>query len=178
MQIDVAIRLIENGVDKTTTPQVWADLGSGSGLFTAALSTLVTEGSTLYALDTNEVAFNEMEPLVPGRKLMKIKRDFTKDLSDLGQLDGIIMANALHYVPDARTFLIRLKNSLKPSGRLIIVEYDRTSANPWIPYPISFNVLNNLAKHGGFNVARKLGETPSSLNDSKLYAALLQRHDS
>jgi ubiquinone/menaquinone biosynthesis C-methylase UbiE len=177
MQIDVAIRLIENGVEKAATPQVWADLGSGRGLFTAALSNLVPEGSTLYALDKNEVAFDEMEPLAPGRKLMTIKRDFTKDLSDLGQLDGFVMANALHYVSDARTFLIRLKNSLKPSGRLIIVEYDRTSPNPWIPYPISFNVLNNLAKHCGFNVARRLGETPSSLNDSKMYAALLQRHE-
>jgi ubiquinone/menaquinone biosynthesis C-methylase UbiE len=173
MQIDVAIRLIRDGVEKTTTPQIWADLGSGNGLFTAALSNLLADGSTLYAIDKNEVAFNEMEPLARGRKLTKIKRDFTKDLSDLGQLEGIVIANALHYVPDARTFLSRLKNFVKPAGRLIVVEYDRTSANPWIPYPISFDVLTNLAKHCGFTAIQKIGETPSLLNDSKLYAALL-----
>ena len=56
-------------------------------------------------------------------------------------VDGILMANALHYVRDKAAFIEKLKKYLKTSGELIIVEYDTVRQNRWIPYPITFEKL-------------------------------------
>jgi hypothetical protein len=53
MKPEVALSLIEDGVDRTSVRQIWADLGAGNGVFTHALSTLLHDGSTLYAIDMN-----------------------------------------------------------------------------------------------------------------------------
>ena len=51
------------------------------------------------------------------------------------------MANAFHYVKDKPAFIEKIKKHLKPSGQMIIVEYDTVRQNRWVPYPISFENL-------------------------------------
>jgi 2-polyprenyl-3-methyl-5-hydroxy-6-metoxy-1,4-benzoquinol methylase len=173
MEIQIAIRLIEKGVEKTTTPQVWADLGAGKGLFSNALASLLNDGSVLYAIDKDMSALEELSFTSPSVILKKVKSDFITDPLELEPLDGILMANALHYVADPQTFIKNLKKKIKPSGRLIIVEYDRQTANQWIPYPAGFNTLELLASKAGFKSITKIGETPSLFNQSNIYAAVI-----
>lgn len=172
MEIEVAVRLIEGGVEKTGSVQVWADFGAGKGLFTKALATLLSNGSTIYAIDKDGP--NEMKP--PSEKVIvkTLKKDFIKDKIELVALDGIIMANSLHYVQEQLIFLKTLKEKLKPNGRLLLVEYDTTISNQWIPYPVSYKTLQTLAPGAGFKLIDKLDQEPSLYQQANIYAALVQ----
>jgi len=143
MELTVAIRLIDKGVTPARVNQVWADLGCGSGLFTSALSTLLPAGSTVHAIDK------------------------------LFDLDGILMANSLHYVNDKASLFDTLKSSMKPSGKFIIVEYERSTSNQWVPFPIRFEKLQVLALSLGFKKVTKLAETSSAYSQGGMYSAVL-----
>ena len=173
MELAVAIGLIEKGVDKTSAPQVWADLGAGKGLFTRALASQLHAGSTVYALDKVATALAEIELPSPLITLKKIQKDFIRDEIAPEPLDGIIMANALHFVENKIAFLKRIRKKLRPSGRLIVVEYDLHLANAWVPYPVHFSALEKLAKDEGFTDVVKLEETPSLYNRANIYSAVI-----
>src|SRR5690606_8674477 len=64
-------------------------------------------------------------------------------------LDGILLANALHFVRDAGAALARLVRLIRPGGRVVLVEYDQPAAKPWVPYPSPVVDLDALARAAG-----------------------------
>ncbi len=172
MEQTVAIRLLEKGIEKTSRA-VWADLGAGSGVFTKALATLLGESNMVYAVDKDEAAlqFNLHRDLL---NVKTITADFNKDELNLPPLDGILMANSLHYIKSKLSFVTKLKTMLKPQGRLVIVEYDTLAANTWVPYPIDFKSLTKLMSEAGFSSVIKLDEEPSRFRHGSIYSALVQ----
>lgn len=79
----------------------WADLGAGSGAFTLALRELVGAAAALYAVDKDRGALGELERAHTARfgnaqNLYILPADFTRAL-ELPLLDGVVMANSLHY---------------------------------------------------------------------------------
>jgi hypothetical protein len=96
--------------------------------------------------------------------------DFTQTL-DLPLLDGIIMANSLHFVRLKGDVLQKVRGYLKPGGRLIMVEYNTDSGNTWVPYPMSFETWAAMAKRNGFSETRKLSARPSKFL-GEIYSAL------
>jgi 2-polyprenyl-3-methyl-5-hydroxy-6-metoxy-1,4-benzoquinol methylase len=174
MELHIAIALIEKGVEQNSSPQVWADLGAGNGLFTSALSTLLSKGSVIHAIDKDGKALKSIDLHNTDVKLNTLELDFTSKAIPLQSFDGIIMANALHYVADGMTFMKSLKSKLKPSGRLIIIEYDRTTSNQWVPYPVSYKVLQHFAKETGFSSVIRLGSQNSIYGNAPIYSAVLK----
>lgn len=175
MEIDVAVRLIKDGVDQNSTSQVWADLGSGKGLFTAALSSLLAPESVIHAIDKDASALSKIQVHRNDISLYRVEGDFVSNAMELNDLDGVIMANSLHFVKDKLSFVTKLKKKLKQSGKLVLIEYDMDNANHWVPYPISFSSLTALAAEVGFVRTMKIGEEPSAFNRANLYAAVLRR---
>lgn len=143
----------------------WADFGAGAGAFTLALAELTGPESTIYAVDlrADALARNaaQMTARFPGVTLHTRTGDFTTPL-DLPPLDGIVMANALHFVRDKRPALVRIRETLKPGGRLILVEYDTDRGNRWVPHPLSYATWERLAVQAGFTGTRRLAKRPSS----------------
>jgi len=86
--------------------------------------------------------------------------DFTEPL-DLPPLDGVVMANSLHFLADKAPVLKLVRGYLKPGGRLIVVEYDADRGNPWVPYPFSFASWRRMAPENGFSPPELLGRYPS-----------------
>jgi hypothetical protein len=70
--------------------------------------------------------------------------------------------------------LQKIKLTLRPNGRLIIVEYNTDKPNPWVPYPLSFLSLKKLTQAAGFDSTTKLDEEPSLFNRSTIYSAVMQ----
>jgi ubiquinone/menaquinone biosynthesis C-methylase UbiE len=175
MELQQAIALIRHpGLikNKTTT---WADLGCGTGLFTRALAPFLQPGSLVYAVDSNRNSLSRMEVPPNDIRLEKVHADFVRDDLPFHELDGILMANALHFVRDKSSFLKKADRWLQPEGCFLLVEYDTDKANPWVPYPISFSVLQQLVAELGYHSVEQLGKRPSIYHRAAIYAALFKR---
>lgn len=173
MQPTEAIAMLEPAGWVSNTPQIWADLGCGKGIFTLALASLLPAKSTVYAIDRDADNLQFIPTLYQTSKIETIKADFTIPPA-LPLLDGIIIANALHYVRDKDAFSQLLRSMLKSNSRLLIVEYDIESANRWVPFPISFINLEKWAKNAGFVNVKKLKERTSIYQRSKMYSAVME----
>lgn len=156
------VRLLRDGVP--TPGGVWADLGSGGGAFTLALADLIGPSGEIYSIDKDSGALREQERLMrerfPAVKVQYRAADFTRRLY-LPPLDGIVMANALHFLRDKERAVRSIKETLKPGGRLLMVEYNVDQGNLWVPHPIAYSAWEALARRCGFARTRQLGTVPS-----------------
>lgn len=161
------VNLIRAGVPVTepgAPAPVWADLGSGRGAFTFALAEVLPPGAEIYSVDRDAAALRAQENAfrirAPRAKLQFLTADFTRPL-DVPPLDGLLMANSLHFHQDKERILRRVKASLKARGRLILVEYGTDRGNPWVPYPLSYPNWEKLAARCGFSETHLLATRPS-----------------
>jgi ubiquinone/menaquinone biosynthesis C-methylase UbiE len=166
------VALIKNGIDIPNG--VWADLGSGTGAFTLALRDVSGENTKIFSVDRDVERLDQQRELFTemfgSPDITYLYQDFTEELS-LPQLDGIIMANSLHYIAEQQAFLLSLRKYLKPDGRLLLVEYNSAKGNQWVPYPVPFEKFSELAKQTGFQSPKLLATIPSEfLNE--IYSAV------
>jgi ubiquinone/menaquinone biosynthesis C-methylase UbiE len=174
MDESAVLKLIGGGIDKNIHQQIWVDLGAGRGTFTTALGGLLDEQSIVYAIDKNKRSLNEIVQLERGARIINKTKNFSDNDFQIPKAHGVLMANTLHYVNDQISFLKKIKDSLFDNGRLVIVEYDRTTSNPWVPFPIPFELLEKIALQIGFSTVVKLGEQASIYDDGKMYGALVR----
>jgi trans-aconitate methyltransferase len=167
--VDVT-ELISKGII-ANTPQRWADLGCGSGTFTAALSDLLLSGSQLFAVDKKFQVFPKNQHVM----INFIQADFEKDMLPLSGLDGILMANSLHFTKDKIQLIRKLETYFINNPTFLIVEYDTNSGNRWVPYPLAFQNLKDLFNELGYTNINKIAERPSVYNHACIYSALIQR---
>lgn len=143
---------------------VWADFGAGRGAFTLALAELIGPGSTIFAVDKNGRDLKKLEKTIQqhnaGVTLHTIRADFTKPLS-LPPLDGLVMANSLHFIRDKEPVVRKLREYLKADGRFLLVEYNVDRGNVWVPHPLSYTSWAELAECCGFSHTEFLAARPS-----------------
>jgi ubiquinone/menaquinone biosynthesis C-methylase UbiE len=153
------VSLIEGGV--TEPGGRWADLGAGEGAFTLALADLLGPGAHITAVDRDAgVLRNLSREKFPGVEVETKVADFTRPLG-LSNLDGIVMANSLHFVRDKGPVLESVRGMLRPGGKLIVVEYGTDRGNPWVPHPFTFDRWQRMAAQAGFEKTRLLRTIPS-----------------
>lgn len=154
----------------------WADIGAGEGAFTLALADLLGPGAHITALDRDAGSLRRLEAEVgrrfPATGLDVMVADFTRTLSMSG-LDGVVMANSLHFVRDKRPVLASVRAVLRPGGSLVLVEYGADRGNPWVPHPFSYPTWEGMAEEAGFEKTRLLGTYPSRFLGS-LYSSVTQ----
>jgi len=156
------VRLLSDGV-RGAGP-TWADLGSGTGAFTLALADLLGPDGVIHSVDRNAGALREqarqMGERFPQLTLRQSLADFAEPLP-LAALDGIVMANSLHFQRDKASVLALVRSYLRDGGRLVLVEYDTDAGNPWVPFPLSYRTWEGLAWHAGFRATRRMASVPS-----------------
>jgi ubiquinone/menaquinone biosynthesis C-methylase UbiE len=158
------VRLLRQGIP--LPGGTWADLGSGTGAFTLALADLIHPAGIIYSVDKDSRALDEQTRVLhtrfPDLAVNYLTADFTHPL-DLPPLDGIVMANSLHFLPpQEKTGVIRrIRNYLKPGGRLIVVEYNVDLGNMWVPYPFTYSGWQTIAHQAGFASTSLLATHPS-----------------
>ena len=157
----------------TAGPGVWADLGSGTGSFTVALAEILGGEGKILSVDRDQKALREQEQVLrdrfPRLQVELIARDFTT-LADTTGLDGIVMANSLHYQRNASEFLKKARTWLTRGGVLVVVEYDIELPNPWVPHPVPYRRFVAMAEAAGLTGARLLAVRPSRYH-RRVYSA-------
>jgi trans-aconitate methyltransferase len=101
---DAIEMLADSGVD-VLGPTTWADLGCGDGTFTLALADVLAAGSAIHAMDRDGSALRKIPSVHNAVRITTHHGDFTKQTWPFADLDGILMANSLHYVDDQAAFI-------------------------------------------------------------------------
>jgi SAM-dependent methyltransferase len=173
-----AAALIASAVDDRAG--TWADIGAGDGTFTRALAEQIGPGSRVYAVDTDAKAMRGLAEWAARAKanVIPVVADFTGpfDLPGLGEqlLDGMVAANALHFMRNPAGVLSRLAERVRPGGRVVVIEYARRRASRWVPYPIDSDRLPEIAARAGLT-APTITATRPSLYGGAIYVAAMDR---
>ncbi len=103
---------------------VIADIGSGTGYFSARFANMAPEGR-VYGVDT--------EPDMVKYLADRAKREGLKNVTAVAgapgdprlpeKVDLIIMVDVFHHVEDRDRYFRRLRDSLKPGGRIAIIDF-------------------------------------------------------
>ena len=175
MSPDEARTLITHASLSEGEPQVWADLGCGDGTFTIALAALLPAKSTVHAIDQDARSLRRIPARHGGVAIVTHAGDFTEFPWPFDGLDGVLMANSLHYVRAQAPFLRSVDAALR-RRRVLLVEYDMTRANRWVPYPVDRKAAVDLFRSLGYTDT-KLGRTPSAFGRGDIYALLMTAGD-
>jgi ubiquinone/menaquinone biosynthesis C-methylase UbiE len=163
MNHDDHVRLLRGGIAEPGG--VWADLGSGAGAFTLALADLIGPTGEIYSVDKDRGVLREQEKAMrarfPATKAQYLTADIAQ-LLELPALDGVVMANSLHFQREKGPVLQLVRGYLRPGGRLILVEYNVDRGNLWVPYPLSYGTWEKLAGQNSFTSTKLLATQPSS----------------
>lgn len=170
MKIDEAAVLIRTPLVQWDRPQSWCDLGAGNGTFTRALAQLLAPSSTIYAVDFDARALEGIPDRRDEAEIRKVVGDLESTTLRLPSVEGVLMANTLHFIREQQSLLRRL---LTVTDRLLLVEYERSRPNRWVPYPVGFEKLRQLFSDVGLERVEKLATRPS-LFGGTMYSALAE----
>lgn len=179
------VALIRDGI--LGAGPVWAELGSGEGAFTLALSDLLQASHPDAYPDQLQIISIDRDTRALDRQRANLARhdprsrvttthlaaDY-RELTTLAlpPLDGVLAANTLHFVrPKPRAALLReLWERLNPGGRIVVVEYNVDRGNLWVPHAFSYERWQRMAQEAGFREPRLLHARPSR-HLREIYAA-------
>ncbi len=169
------VALLRPALESVGAGGTWADIGAGEGAFTLALADLLGPGGRIVAVDRDRRALEANAEAVHGRfpatELTTLIADLGGSL-DLPELDGLVAANSLHFVPRDRQVPVisALAAHLRPGGSFVVVEYDADRGNPWVPHPFTYASWERLAAAAGLVKTRRIGRVPSRFLGA-IYAA-------
>lgn len=130
-EIDPMRYLKEKGLKKG---MVFADIGCGPGFFVFPASEIVGKNGKVYAVDTQQEMLDELKKRKPAENVFVLKSEETKLPVNSATADIVLMVFVLHEVYKPKEFLKEIKRVLKPSGRLIVIDWEKRIEEKGPPY--------------------------------------------
>jgi len=116
-----------------------ADLGSGSGYFTRRFIEAVTETGKVYAVDVEPEMLKYAEESV-----VHMHRSYTAEFIlarpdnpklPYGSIDLLFLCNTYHHLDERTKYFSDTKSSLKPGGRLAIIDFYNDERSGELGFP-------------------------------------------
>jgi ubiquinone/menaquinone biosynthesis C-methylase UbiE len=117
-----------------------ADIGAGSGYFTRRISRAVGPGGVVWAIDIRPEILAVLHERARREGLANIRlQQVEPDDPQLpaGRVDTVVMVDTLHYVKDRSAYARKLRASLAPGGRVVVIDFlpKPPAERPWGPPP-------------------------------------------
>jgi arsenite methyltransferase len=116
-----------------------ADLGAGSGYFTRRFVETVTETGKVYVIDVEPEALKYVED-----SLIHTHRPFEAEFIlarpdnpkiPVESVDMIFVCNTYHHLEDRTVYFRNTRSSLKPGGRIVIIDYYHDDRSGELGFP-------------------------------------------
>jgi precorrin-6B methylase 2 len=143
-----------------------ADIGAGTGYFTWRLARQVGSAGTVIAVDLQQAMLDRTADTVKAHVLANVRfvRSTEKDPKlPARSVDVVFIAHSYHEFTDPETFMEGVRRSLKPGGRLVIVEYakEKKLAPASTLHKMSFDEIRSEIEPMGFELDRILDFLPT-----------------
>lgn len=128
-----------------------ADIGAGSGWFTARAAQRVANTGTVYAVDINPEAVDYIKDRAEKENLRNVKTILNQpDDPGLppGSIDAVLMLKTYHEVAHPVTLLRNLRPALRPGARVGVI--DRTGNG--VDHGVQKDVVIREAKQAGYRL--------------------------
>jgi ubiquinone/menaquinone biosynthesis C-methylase UbiE len=133
-----------------------ADLGSGTGVFTAELAAAVGPAGRVYALDNSQEMLNVIIAKHLPANVHPMLADLSRDIPLPDEsLDCCFIAFVLHEIADQPALMAQMHRFLKPGGTLAVLEFRDDApegAGPPKPRRVGISKLVDLLIAQGFVV--------------------------
>lgn len=105
-----------------------ADIGAGTGYFSMRLAAAVPQG-TVYAVDIEPAMLEYLRKraATDGRANLVVVQATEASTNLPKAVDVALIVDTYHHLPNRVAYLRNLKNSLKPAGRVAIVDFRKDS---------------------------------------------------
>ena len=116
---------------------VVADIGAGVGYYTWRLAVRVGPNGTVYGEDIQQAMLDGLAKTVKARRLTNVRPvlgNFEDPKLPANSLDLVLLVDVYHVFSDPEKMLDHIRDSLKPGGRLVLLEYRAEDPNvPILP---------------------------------------------
>jgi ubiquinone/menaquinone biosynthesis C-methylase UbiE len=106
---------------------VVADVGAGEGYFTVRLARRVGSEGVVYANEIDESLLQTIRDRCQSEKIDNVRtvhgHPDEPNLPD-SELDVVLLVNVIHLVENKKLFMQNIRNCIKPSGILAVVQWD------------------------------------------------------
>ncbi|MEM1206547.1 MAG: methyltransferase domain-containing protein [Acidobacteriota bacterium] len=158
-----------------------ADVGAGDGEWTAGLAAAVGDRGRVWATEVTEELVEELQDVVDGDGLQQVRVVLGDDLNTglpEACCDAVLLRMVYHHFTDPGAMRADLRRSLKPGGRLLIID---------IVPQIHWEELEGVPDRGGHGIPlealvdemtgdgfREVGRTVPWNDDSERYAVVFE----
>lgn len=134
-----------------------ADVGSGSGLFTRPLAKAVGESGIVYAVDVDPALLKHVDKTAAESGLKKIRTVLAPfdDAKIPEKVDLIVIIDTLHHIENQGPYLKKLRQYLKPGGRLALIDFSKEWPAGHESMRYSTDDLEKWIKAAGFKQVEK-----------------------
>ena len=128
-----------------------ADIGAGTGYMSLRLAKRVGPTGKVFANDIQPEMLRRLRQNADKARLMNIETVLGSDVDPklpAGQLDLVLMVDVYHELSQPQKMLRKIRESLKPAGRLVLLEYRKE--DPSIPIlPVHKMTVDEVRKELG-----------------------------
>jgi SAM-dependent methyltransferase len=110
------------------------DVGCGSGAITAGIAEAVGPRGFVVGVDRDEANLELARREHPAVPNLRLELGDATSLTFHAQFDIVTAARTLQWISEPGLAILKMKEALKPSGMLVVLDYNLT-ANEWAPDP-------------------------------------------
>lgn len=115
-----------------TPGMVIADVGAGTGYFTRRMARLTGPTGKVYGVDIQPRMIESLKRNIASEKLTNVEPVLALEDDPrlpAGEIDLILMVDVYHEFAKPQVMLARMRAALKPTGRMILLEYKKEDPN-------------------------------------------------
>lgn len=146
---------------------VVADVGCHEGYLTIHMAQKTGPAGKVYAVDINKSRLDALERHVKARNLNNVETiqgDYDNPKLPEGALDVVVVMDTYHEMTDYMEILKHIKESLKPDGRIVLIEKmkshmrGKTRKQQTDAHTLAMHYVKEELKTAGFSITKEVGD--------------------